>query len=1164
MCDDGDIAEIESSNELQDYEYFQEKFDDFDDGIAAEVEEDVKLKKKDIPIDKTIAKTVEENIDKTSLVNQSATGKEKTSEIDDNFLDFFTEGEGAPQDTFADVLKSNGKIVPDAGSDIFPLPASPPVKSQVDDKAHLPGIGRKPPSKGKVRGKKAASDNHLKRGDEKMPRLNLQRIKPKAERRDNPPNDEGSIDSHRKPRRRKVNLKKRREDELAKAKEKHRKILKAQEDMLLDEITERRQPKLPKPTEKMQFMTKYDSKSGLFGVDIEAERQSKLENYEIRRLMKKNAELAEVERARQRLKRHKYDIGGGVVVDMSQETVSIAGRDLFHIETPRRALLTTLSERRDDDSAREEKIKERSLTADDSSKTKPNNMSPIRGNGYAARKLKPVVKSARGDSQPTAEPLDEVLTPAPPKPKKKKKKVVIDETVAKDEETHDGISDQVDAIKEPGKSKIVIDIPDYLNDTPMKPVAGRKGTPPPKKRRDLTQPTKASLNGRANQPTKPVRPNPQPNKPRVSRPGPSKQNGTNITPSAPKSQPRTTVSKKQSEVAVHKDDKVPTNHSNEVSSIKHKLSKRNTRSTTEDTSQKSVNARNASKAANDLIQGVKEKMEKDSDSPKQPIKSRKTEASTANMAPKDSAVSTECRTESASVEAIPTEVMSKPKGDDDYGDDFDEDSVVDDVVDSLPVPTEIQNSPGGASPPPENHASTNQGRKGPSTDVDVDVLGMAGDNKESMSTRVDSLSFEDSRKASAMNPPTTSPNEESVKSFEPTSPLGNRSESFQRRALKDNTPVSSKTPISPESSDQIVPPSVENVPLEKTDSESHEPVVTVDSTVNGLNTNNQQLLNPDNGLVSSKDHVSSPPVSISKMNESVDEVNYLDESFVSDVEADEGPSITPSSEVVTGDGPSSARVTNVEATAHGVAHTAVEDVVNNTADLVNVTTSTHDKEVHDRPEPNHIGEYIADPVHSSLPVVDCSTHLSEVGNTAEVDVSDPTDKPVASVNNNDAMGLAGSVEIKDEQEISYGDDYEFESYEFEDTEKPVRENNNMGDCDNGVAHEQKQSLGSSPISKEPTTQPPMVSDPVDDDGDIYDFEDVEDEGNMDLAQGSVLLTNASVPKGDATADSEETLKAVGNSQVDTSTDAVLELLDEIGETAFDDDNDDYADDYDFD
>ena len=46
---------------------------------------------------------------------------------------------------------------------------------------------------------------------------------------------------------------------------------------------------------------KYDSRLGLFGFDIEAERQSKRENYELMRIAKKNEEIAELARARARV-----------------------------------------------------------------------------------------------------------------------------------------------------------------------------------------------------------------------------------------------------------------------------------------------------------------------------------------------------------------------------------------------------------------------------------------------------------------------------------------------------------------------------------------------------------------------------------------------------------------------------------------------------------------------------------------------------------------------------------------------------------------------------------------------------------------------------------------------------------------------------------------------
>ena len=47
---------------------------------------------------------------------------------------------------------------------------------------------------------------------------------------------------------------------------------------------------------------KYDSRLGLFGFDIEAERQSKRENYELMRIAKKNEEFAEIARARAHVK----------------------------------------------------------------------------------------------------------------------------------------------------------------------------------------------------------------------------------------------------------------------------------------------------------------------------------------------------------------------------------------------------------------------------------------------------------------------------------------------------------------------------------------------------------------------------------------------------------------------------------------------------------------------------------------------------------------------------------------------------------------------------------------------------------------------------------------------------------------------------------------------
>lgn len=78
-----------------------------------------------------------------------------------------------------------------------------------------------------------------------------------------------------------------------------------------------------------------------------------MENYAIMRLIKKNAEMAEVERARQRLRKGRYDLGNNAI-DMDVGTISMNGRDLFHVNSPRRLReedskpMSTLSERKDE------------------------------------------------------------------------------------------------------------------------------------------------------------------------------------------------------------------------------------------------------------------------------------------------------------------------------------------------------------------------------------------------------------------------------------------------------------------------------------------------------------------------------------------------------------------------------------------------------------------------------------------------------------------------------------------------------------------------------------------------------------------------------------------------------------------------------------------------
>ena len=79
-----------------------------------------------------------------------------------------------------------------------------------------------------------------------------------------------------------------------------------------------------------------------------------MENYAIMRLIKKNAEMAEVERARQRLRKGKHLDLGNNAIDMDVGTISTNGRDLFHVNSPRRLReegskpMSTLSERKDE------------------------------------------------------------------------------------------------------------------------------------------------------------------------------------------------------------------------------------------------------------------------------------------------------------------------------------------------------------------------------------------------------------------------------------------------------------------------------------------------------------------------------------------------------------------------------------------------------------------------------------------------------------------------------------------------------------------------------------------------------------------------------------------------------------------------------------------------
>eukprot|EP00604_Paraphysomonas_vestita_P000624 CAMPEP_0174826234 /NCGR_PEP_ID=MMETSP1107-20130205/43707_1 /TAXON_ID=36770 /ORGANISM="Paraphysomonas vestita, Strain GFlagA" /LENGTH=852 /DNA_ID=CAMNT_0016058945 /DNA_START=752 /DNA_END=3310 /DNA_ORIENTATION=- len=278
---------------------------------------------------------------------------------------------------------------------------------------------------------------------------------------------------------------KKREEDILRAKAKRERLLKEQEELLKADIdlnplptsnpTQKRKTKKKKPIK--EFMVKYDSKSGLFGVDIEAERQSRLENYEIQRKMRRNADKAEIQRARVRLHRHgAYDL-------YNQGTISLQGRDLFHEKTPRidsddnedSERLTSLSERKDRQESERIETK-RSSSAEHSPQrhhTRQNQSQNQNQNQHPFHKV---------DTQ-----LNHVSSRPKPIPVLNEKKIKLH-----NQQTDSSSNQQQNLkIEQPVENKQksndnlkspLFDFPDYLNDSPIEPVIKKSNSKPKQKK----------------------------------------------------------------------------------------------------------------------------------------------------------------------------------------------------------------------------------------------------------------------------------------------------------------------------------------------------------------------------------------------------------------------------------------------------------------------------------------------------------------------------------------------------------------------------------------------------------------------------------------------------------------------------------------------------------
>lgn len=205
MADDDDI---EYDGDLQAFEYLNESFEP-DDMVASEVEEDPSLapKKYEGVGD---AKTVEQEDILSLKVEKTQNTLGKSAEL--GIEDFFdNDGPVSGKDGFANILKDPVSSAAADASNPFPLPLTPPSGTR------LPEVRKSNPSSQKRQPKSPRSHKKEPRiSRNKMPPLNLKKADVQHDEKEKRAGEEkqGRQKTHRK----RLDLRKRREVELALAK----------------------------------------------------------------------------------------------------------------------------------------------------------------------------------------------------------------------------------------------------------------------------------------------------------------------------------------------------------------------------------------------------------------------------------------------------------------------------------------------------------------------------------------------------------------------------------------------------------------------------------------------------------------------------------------------------------------------------------------------------------------------------------------------------------------------------------------------------------------------------------------------------------------------------------------------------------------------------------
>ena len=214
--------DIEYDQDLMAFEYLNEGFER-EDIVATEldeVEEDPSLAKKeyegvdgaktvDIEEIKSATKYLKTKLQKKTVASNSHNDKGAEHSIDDFFE--VDDTKASPEDSFSNVLSHASMMQAPPANDLFPLPATSPPDSlpHVENTTNDKRITKDPPRKG---------DKRRRRGSKavKMPPLDLKKAHGAPPQKQ--PKQEAQVGGKEHTRRRKLDLRKRREVELAAAK----------------------------------------------------------------------------------------------------------------------------------------------------------------------------------------------------------------------------------------------------------------------------------------------------------------------------------------------------------------------------------------------------------------------------------------------------------------------------------------------------------------------------------------------------------------------------------------------------------------------------------------------------------------------------------------------------------------------------------------------------------------------------------------------------------------------------------------------------------------------------------------------------------------------------------------------------------------------------------